>query len=139
MEFPLSPVRFAFVCLLAAVLAPSACSRNSDTMTAQSAPPTAAGQASPVMAQAGQQDTTRAGVQTVSGTVVETMNAATYTYVRVKTPNGAIWAASMQFPVAVGDKVVVPLETPMQNFRSQSLNREFPLIYFASQITREGA
>ncbi len=78
------------------------------------------------------------GVQTVSGVVVETMNAATYTYVRVKTSTGDIWAASLQFPVAVGDNVVVPLETPMQNFKSSSLNREFSLIYFSSKITREG-
>lgn len=77
--------------------------------------------------------------QVFSGTVVETTNAAGYTYVRVKTDTGDIWAASMQFPVAVGDRVVVPAETPMRNFHSPSLNRDFPLIYFASRIGREGA
>jgi hypothetical protein len=40
--------------------------------------------------------------------------------------------------VAVGDRVSVPLETPMENFHSTSLKRDFPLIYFATQITREG-
>ena len=73
-----------------------------------------------------------------SGTVLETMDAASYTYVRVKTEAGDLWAASGQFPVKVGDRVTVPIETPMENFRSESLNRDFPIIYFASRITREG-
>lgn len=66
------------------------------------------------------------------------MDAANYTYVRVKTPAGEIWAATLTFKVAVGDKVVVPLENPMQNFHSASLKRDFPVIYFASNITRPG-
>ena len=76
--------------------------------------------------------------QTVTGPVLETMNAANYTYVHVKTGSGDIWAASSQFKVAVGDKVVVPLEMPMENFHSTSLKRDFPLIYFSSRITKEG-
>jgi hypothetical protein len=76
--------------------------------------------------------------QTASGTVVETMDASNYTYVRVKTSVGEFWAASARFEVAVGDRVVVPLELPMQNFHSASLNRDFPVIYFVSRITREG-
>jgi hypothetical protein len=77
-------------------------------------------------------------VTTVTGTVVEAMNASSYTYVRVDTGSGEIWAAASQFDVAVGDRVVVPLETPMENFHSPSLNRDFPIIYFSSSITREG-
>ena len=76
--------------------------------------------------------------QTVTGTVMETMNASNYTYVRVKLTRDEFWAATSQFKVAVGDRVVVPLETPMSNFHSQSLNRDFPLIYFGSRIGREG-
>ena len=74
---------------------------------------------------------------TASGTVVETMDASTYTYVRVKTATGDIWAASAQFKVKVGDKVVVPLSMPMQDFHSSTLNRTFPLIYFTSHIEHE--
>jgi hypothetical protein len=76
--------------------------------------------------------------QSFTGTVVETMDAASYTYVRVKTPEGDIWAASGQFKVAVGDTVVVPIETPMQDFSSPSLKRTFKVIYFASRILKEG-
>ena len=73
-----------------------------------------------------------------SGTVVETMNAANYTYVRVKTSSGEIWAATGQFQIAVGDKVTVPLEMPMENFHSNSLNRTFPTIYFTTHIEKQG-
>lgn len=66
------------------------------------------------------------------------MDAASYTYVRVKTATGDIWAATSTFKVAVGDRVVVPLENPMANFHSQTLKRDFPVIYFASKITRPG-
>jgi hypothetical protein len=75
---------------------------------------------------------------TAEGTVLETMDAAQYTYVRVKTATGEIWAASSTFKVAVGDQVVVPLDGPMEKFHSATLNRDFPLIYFAPSIARAG-
>jgi hypothetical protein len=78
------------------------------------------------------------GLMTVTGNVVETMDAATYTYVRVDTGQDELWAASGRFEVEVGDTVTVSLDTPMENFHSDSLDRTFPLIYFASRILREG-
>ena len=78
------------------------------------------------------------GGATASGTVVETVNAANYTYVRVDTADGEIWAAATRFDVAVGDAVVVPLEMPMQDFHSETLDRTFPVVYFTSQILKEG-
>ena len=82
---------------------------------------------------------TASGPQSVTGTVVEAMDASNYTYVRVKTGSREVWAAAAQFKVAVGDRVVVPLEMPIEKFHSQTLNRDFPLIYFTSSIRREGA
>jgi hypothetical protein len=75
---------------------------------------------------------------TAEGTVLETMDASQYTYVKVKTASGDIWAASSTFKVAVGDTVVVPLDSPMDNYHSQALNRDFARIYFATAITRPG-
>ncbi len=75
---------------------------------------------------------------TATGTVVETMNAGNYTYVRVDTGGEEIWAAATRFDVAVGEVVVVPLEMPMQDFHSESLDRTFPVVYFTSQIMRKG-
>jgi hypothetical protein len=77
--------------------------------------------------------------QSASGTIAETIDAASYTYVRLKTANGDLWVAGPQTKVAVGDRVTVPLEMPVKDFHSPSLNRDFPLIYFASRIDREGA
>ncbi len=122
--------------LIVALGAVGACSgKAADSATpAQAAAPAASAMqgAQPAAPAAG------AGSQTVTGTVLETMDASSYTYVRVKTDTGELWAAANQFKVAVGDRVVVPLEMPMQNFHSNSLNRDFPLIYFVSRITREG-
>lgn len=90
-------------------------------------------------AQAGPSTTSQSpGAATASGTVVETINAATYTYVRVDTTDGEIWAAATRFDVAVGDSVIVPLEMPMQDFHSETLDRTFPVVYFTSQILKEG-
>jgi hypothetical protein len=63
------------------------------------------------------------------------MNAASYTYVRVKGDNGDVWAAAPEFPVKVGDRVRVSLEMPMANFHSASLNRDFPVLYFVTKIS----
>ncbi len=78
------------------------------------------------------------GPEMVTGAVLETMNSGGYTYVKVDTGEEEIWAAAGEFEVAVGDRVVFPLETPMQDFHSNTLDRDFPLIYFASFIAPEG-
>ncbi len=79
-----------------------------------------------------------AAVETISGDVAETMDAANYTYLRVKSAKGDVWVATAKTKVAVGDKVVVPLEQAMENFHSPSLKRDFPLIYFVTP-SRAGA
>jgi hypothetical protein len=73
----------------------------------------------------------------LSGTVCETMNAAGYTYVQVDTGSEKIWAAAPEFPVKVGDQVVVPEGAPMHNYHSTSLNRDFSLVYFVSAVTNK--
>jgi len=138
----------ALVCLTAALSAVSACSKGAEPAAKPEAAVTAAGSAAagaaivPEAAHAqapGAAAGAPQGFETVTGTVLETMDAATYTYVRVKTDKGEIWAASSQFKVAVGDTLTIPLEMPMENFRSNALKRDFPLIYFASQIRKAGA
>ncbi len=75
---------------------------------------------------------------TFTGEVVETMDAGTYTYVRVENDGAEIWAAAGRFEIAVGDRVVVPLDMAMENFHSDTLDRDFPVVYFAQRIAREG-
>ena len=73
-----------------------------------------------------------------AGSVIETMDSGGYTYVKVDTGEEEIWAAAGRFEVAVGDRVTFPLETPMQDFHSNTLDRDFPEIYFVSFIAPEG-
>jgi hypothetical protein len=114
-----------------------ACSGKPAGQPAASGTPGGA-QAAEAAAPAGTVPTPGRGVRTVNGTVLETMDAANYTYIRVKTDSGELWAASSPFKVAVGDRVTVPIDMPMENFHSQTLNRDFPVIYFAGRIGKEG-
>lgn len=92
-----------------ALLAGGACSR-------QPAPSSAGAQAVPSASVQGAAPAPAAGpggptaVETVTGEVVETMDASTYTYLRVKTAKGDVWAATGKTTLSVGDKVAVPLE-----------------------------
>ncbi len=69
---------------------------------------------------------------TKAGTVLETMNAGGYTYVRLETDAGEIWAAGPETALAVGDRVGLGASATMTNFRSESLDRTFPSIEFVS-------
>jgi len=133
-------IRATAVCALLSLGVIGACSgKPADQAALSSAPGAmAAAAATPGAPAAGAAPAARQAVQTAAGTVLETFDAATYTYVRVKAASGDFWAATGTFKVAVGDRVIVPLEMPMENFHSQTLNRNFPLIYFTSRIGREG-
>jgi hypothetical protein len=69
-----------------------------------------------------------------SGTVVETMNSGGYTYLQVDRGTEKIWAAAPEFPVKVGDPVVVPEGMPMANYHSKTLNRDFEVVYFVDSV-----
>jgi len=75
---------------------------------------------------------------TWQGTVAETMDSGGYTYVLLDTGVQKIWCASTQTPVAVGDKVTIPQGQMMVDFRSATLDRVFPEIYFATAIWKAG-
>lgn len=80
-----------------------------------------------------------AQANTLTGKVVETMNAATYTYVLIDTGAKKVWAAAPQFAVKVGDKVAVADAMPMTNYQSKTLNRTFDVVYFSGNVTVNGA
>lgn len=75
----------------------------------------------------------------LAGTVVETMDAGGYTYVRIDSGSEQGWAAAPAFPVSVGDKAVAARSMPMRDFASQTLDRTFDLVYFCSEILINGA
>lgn len=85
------------------------------------------------------QDTAAAeGPRVLSGEVLETMDAGGYTYLKIGAESGTVWAAANQFEIEVGERVTIPLEMPMTNFRSDTLDRTFDRIYFVSVVGREG-
>ncbi len=110
------------------------CSKGAEPPAAAQAP----GAGQPAQAAAPADPAAAGQPPMVTGPVIETMNASNYTYVRVKTDAGDVWAASGVFPVAVGERVTLALEMPMENFHSETLKRDFPLIYFTTRIGREG-
>ena len=67
---------------------------------------------------------------TVSGTVLETMDASDYTYMRLKTASGETWTAVTKAKVATGDAVTVTNAMVMDGFQSKTLNRTFDHILF---------
>ena len=73
-----------------------------------------------------------------SGTVTETMNTAGYTYAKIDTGEQEIWAAAPETQVTVGDVVAVPAGQPMYNYHSNTLDRDFDVVYFVSGIMKGG-
>lgn len=114
-----------------AALVLTACSQDKPASTATPATPAASPtpMAAPAVNKAGG----------TSGTVVETMDAAGYTYVQVDSGSEKIWAAAPAFSVAVGDSVVVPDGMPMQNYHSKTLDRDFPVVYFVDSVLNASA
>lgn len=78
------------------------------------------------------------GARTVTGTVMEAIDAASYTYLRLNTDGGEIWVATSPLKIAAGERVVAQVEIAMENFHSKTLNRDFALIYFTPDVRREG-
>ncbi|MDY0211639.1 MAG: hypothetical protein RBR06_01380 [Desulfuromonadaceae bacterium] len=70
----------------------------------------------------------------ISGSVTETMNTAGYTYIKVDTGTEEIWVAAPEFEVKVGDPVIIGQSMPMPNYHSNTLNRDFDLVYFAGNV-----
>ncbi len=69
--------------------------------------------------------TVSATQQKVTGTVIETIDSAGYTYLRLQTGSGEVWAAVMQTKVRVGATVTVLVAMTSDNFESKSLKRTF--------------
>ena len=77
-------------------------------------------------------------VAQISGKVLETMNAAGYTYVNVETSTGKVWAALPETKVEVGKEIVLAGGMPMKNFESKTLGRTFDSVIFSSGIVPAG-
>jgi hypothetical protein len=68
----------------------------------------------------------------VSGAVLETMSAGPYTYVRLNTADGEIWAAVNEVVLKPGTEVTIGDAMWMEKFESKTLNRTFDRILFGN-------
>lgn len=129
------------VIVVMVALSGAACGSSSGSAPVSSSSAAPAGGAAPVVAAvnggAGGQSVA-ADRSTVTGVVAETMNSGGYTYARLTGPDGDTWVATAELPVEKGARMTASVSVAMQNFRSRTLNRDFPQIYFVQQVTLNG-
>ena len=68
----------------------------------------------------------------IQGEVLEVQDVPSYTYLRLKTQNGEVWAAIVTTPIKPGAKVTIENAIVMTNFESKTLKKTFPTIIFGS-------
>ncbi len=82
----------------------------------------------------------QAGMQTISGKVVDVIVSGNFTYVEIGHASSTVWAAGIgSSAIKKGDRVSFSAQMPMQNFFSKNLNRTFPVIYFVKQFDVGGS
>lgn len=84
------------------------------------------------LAAAAQSANTGQMASVLKGEVLEVQNVESYTYMRLKTQQGEIWAAVTTAAVKKGDQVNIANPTTMENFESKSLKRRFDKIVFGT-------
>ena len=72
------------------------------------------------------------------GTVLETIDVESYTYIRLYTKDGEIWLASNPVSVSEGDVVGFAESMLMENFHSKALDRTFERVLFVSNLEMIG-
>ena len=75
----------------------------------------------------------------VTGTVLETMDAGGYTYMKLKTGAGEVWSAVNQTKVQKGQAVTIASPVVMENFESKTLHKKFGRILFGTLDAAGGA
>lgn len=73
----------------------------------------------------------------IQGKVSNVIDVTSYTYVEVDTGSEKIWAAAPTIVVKIGDVVTFSTEMPMKDFYSDSIKRNFSLIYFVNRLTTD--
>jgi len=124
--------------LVTLALAATACSspQSPPSSPAPAAPATSASAGDSAGRSAGSAAGADAG--TIRGAVAETMNSGGYTYARLTVDGKDTWIAGSEFAVKVGDQLTAVVDMPMENFRSRTLNRDFPIIYFVRDVALNG-
>ena len=74
----------------------------------------------------------------LGGRVLEVKDVDSYTYLRLRTKDGEIWAAVNRTPVKVGADVTIDNPAVMNNFESRTLGKKFDRIIFGTIGTPGG-
>lgn len=74
----------------------------------------------------------------IKGKVVERIDAAPYSYLKLSTPSGEVWVAVPQTSAEKGSEVTVANAFPMKDFESKTLKRKFDVVYFGTLGGAEG-
>ncbi len=74
------------------------------------------------------------GNNLIQGTVLETMDAAGYTYVNISSTEGPLWIAIPETRVSTGEQRSFAPGMEMKDFQSTSLNKTFSRIIFSEGI-----
>ena len=134
---PLSPARKASLGMTAVLGIAVAAGAGSALFNAHSTPSTAVRPEQPARQAVMQASLPAANEEStvLSGSVLETFPASQYTYLRLATSNGEIWAAVPSASIAVGTQVTVENAARMTAFKSTTLKRTFDVIYFGTLAT----
>jgi hypothetical protein len=82
--------------------------------------------------------TAQPAAMTVKGEILQTQNVDSYTYLRLKTSTGEIWAAVPTTTAKKGAQVTIGNAMTMENFESKTLKKKFDKIVFG-QLVEPGA
>lgn len=78
----------------------------------------------------------QSNLQIIEGKITDIISAGGITYIEVDTGKEKVWAAgASDNALGKGDTISFTADMPMRNFHSQSLNRDFVVIYFVTQFT----
>lgn len=66
----------------------------------------------------------------LTGKVLESIDAAGYTYLKLRTASGDVWAAVQQTEARRGAEITILPQITMENFESKTLNRRFEQVIF---------
>ena len=70
----------------------------------------------------------------MSGTVKQSIDVPSYTYIEVTTGKTTVWVAAPSTKVKTGTRVTFSTKMPMRDFHSASIKKNFPLIYFVNRL-----
>ena len=75
----------------------------------------------------------------LQGKVLERLDAGRYSYLRLSTSSGEIWAAVLLTEASIGSEVTIENPMPMDGFETKTLKRKFDRIFFGTLQQPEGA